>query len=191
MRSPNISFERMIVRNPAAALAIFGRPAPIPGTLQPATAVAVEALAVPLRDRVPWRDVGFVTAWEVQSRLATMAMVALVAFVSIWGALAVMLAWALVATSTDHSAQRRGRPDLLENTWPKADSSKRPGLIWVSSATLFGVTACNHLLRAAGYSDGKVLKLSFLGPVLNVPSRVLLSAFVVGALMRHLNSPVD
>ena len=161
-----------------------------------------------------------------------MAMVALVAFFSIWAALFVMLTWALLATSTYNAAQRRGRPDLLANTWPKAGSSRRPGLLWVGLATLsvarawfaglqaffycrafnrvlsrsatcrwtcltktailgvgltiFGVTACNHLLRAAGFSDRKVLQISFLGPFLNVPYRVFLSAFVVGALMRHV-----
>ena len=221
------------MRTPAAALAILGRQPSLAGSArQPATA----ASALALRARVPWRDVGFVAAWEVQARVATMAMIALVAFVSIWIALAVMLIWALLATATYHSAQRRGRPDLLKNTWPKADSNGRPRLVWLGGATLsvvrawfaglqpflysrafggvlarssscrwtcmakvailsigltlFGVTACNHLLRAAGYSDGKVLKLSLLGPFLNVPYRVLLSAFVVGALMRHISPPL-
>jgi hypothetical protein len=187
----------------------------------------------PLRARVPWNDVGFVAAWEVQSRAATIAMIALVAFVSIWVALGAMIVWSLVATSTYHNALQRGRPDLLKNTWLTSESRGVPLLDWIGAAirsvlraclagvqpflycqafsrilsrpstcrrtslgrtailgvglTLFGVTTCHHLLRAAGYPDARVLRLSFLGPFLNVPYRVLLSAFVVHALIGHFN----
>ena len=183
---------------------------------------------LPLRDRVRWNDVGFVVAWEVQSKVATLAMIGLVAFVSIWVAVGALLVWSLVATSTYHKARQQGRPDLLENTWPAAGLTglrgvprldwigaaivsvlraclagvqpfaycqafrrilHRPGRSrWVSLArsaivgvglTLFGVTTCHHLLRAAGYPDGQVLRLSFVGPFLNVPYRVLLSAMAV------------
>lgn len=187
----------------------------------------------PIRDRVPWSDVRFVAAWEIQSKVATMAMIALVAFISIWVALAALLVWSLLATSTYHHALIRGRPDLLKNTWPTAGSRGSSRLRWSGAAvlsvlracfagaqpfvycqvfrrvlchpstcrrrnlarsailgvgfTLFGVTACHHLLRAAGYSDGKVLKLSLLGPFLNVPYRVLLSALVVHAVIGQFN----
>ncbi|HWC28863.1 MAG TPA: hypothetical protein VG845_02165, partial [Dehalococcoidia bacterium] len=43
-------------------------------------------------------DAAFVVGWEVQSQLATLLLVTLVAFVSIWVALGTMLVWALVAT---------------------------------------------------------------------------------------------
>jgi hypothetical protein len=49
--------------------------------------------------------------------------------------------------------------------------------------TLFGVTAADHILRRAGYTDGKLLRLSLLGPFLNVPYRVALSAAVVNAFL--------
>lgn len=49
--------------------------------------------------------------------------------------------------------------------------------------TLFGVTAADHILRRAGYADGKLLRMSLLGPFLNVPYRVALSAVVVNAFV--------
>jgi hypothetical protein len=42
--------------------------------------------------------------------------------------------------------------------------------------TLFGVSTAEHLLRRAGYQGSQLVKLSLLGPFLNVPYRVLLSA---------------
>jgi len=42
--------------------------------------------------------------------------------------------------------------------------------------TLFGVSSAEHLLRRAGFEGSRLVKLSLIGPFLNVPYRVLLSA---------------
>ena len=49
--------------------------------------------------------------------------------------------------------------------------------------TLFGVAAAHHMLAKAGLPEDRVLKLSFIGPFLNVPYRILLSAIVVNAAL--------
>lgn len=43
----------------------------------------------------------------------------------------------------------------------------------------FGVSTAEHMLRTAGYTGRKLTRLSLIGPFLNVPYRVLLSAAVV------------
>jgi hypothetical protein len=53
--------------------------------------------------------------------------------------------------------------------------------------TLFGVSTAEHLLRSAGYSGGRLVRMSLLGPVLHVPYRVLLSAALVAVLTDALN----
>lgn len=45
--------------------------------------------------------------------------------------------------------------------------------------TLFGVTSAEHLLRTAGYSGRRLVRMSLIGPFLHVPYRVLVSAMVV------------
>src|SRR6185436_4429392 len=77
------------------------------------SAVEIE-LAVAIQEPPVWRGVGMVAAWEAQSQLATMVMVALVAMVSAWWAFGIMLAWSLVATVVYYHARKRGLPDLLE-----------------------------------------------------------------------------
>jgi hypothetical protein len=52
--------------------------------------------------------------------------------------------------------------------------------------TLFGVTMTEHLLRCAGYSGARLVWYGLLGPFLNVPYRVLLSAMFVHATMSLL-----
>ncbi len=49
--------------------------------------------------------------------------------------------------------------------------------------TLFGVTAAEHMLRRAGLQGRRLLQVGLLGPLLNVPYRVLLSAIVLHAAM--------
>src|SRR5262249_42842023 len=71
-------------------------------------------LAVSVQGAQLWRGVGMVAAWELQSQLATMVMVGLVAMVSVWMAFAVMLGWSLVATFVYYHARRYGLPDLLD-----------------------------------------------------------------------------
>jgi hypothetical protein len=45
--------------------------------------------------------------------------------------------------------------------------------------TLFGVSTTHHLLQKAGFSGGALLRLGFVGSLLNVTYRVLLSALVL------------
>ena len=54
----------------------------------------------------------------------------------------------------------------------------RVGVLGVG-LTLFGVTSAEHLLRTAGYSGSRLLRMSLIGPFLHVPYRVLVSAAFV------------
>jgi len=49
--------------------------------------------------------------------------------------------------------------------------------------TLFGVTTAEHLLRRAGFTGPALLYRGLIGPVLNVPYRIFLSAAVVHAVV--------
>lgn len=53
--------------------------------------------------------------------------------------------------------------------------------------TLFGVTTAEHLLRSAGYSGRRLMRMSMLGPVLHVPYKVLISAALVALLTNVFN----
>jgi len=57
----------------------------------------------------------------------------------------------------------------------------RLAVLW-TGLTLFGVTATHHLLQKAGYSGGELLNFSYLGTVLNVTYRILISAVLVNAV---------
>jgi hypothetical protein len=59
-------------------------------------------------------DAGFVTAWAIQARLSGIMLLAILALVSFWVALVVMLAWGIVATIVYFHARERGAPDLIE-----------------------------------------------------------------------------
>jgi hypothetical protein len=181
-----------------------------------------------LRQRINFTEVGFVAAWELQSYIATLVLVALVGLLSPWAALVVMLVWSVVAALVYYAARARGLPNPLEHAeevrarplqahgvcaavavsllkaWlagaqaflysrtvcralsrPAASRPRRlyrAGVVGLG-LTLFGVTAADHILRRAGYSGGSLLRLSLVGPLLNVPYRVLLSALVVEALL--------
>ena len=52
---------------------------------------------------------------------------------------------------------------------------------------LFGVSTAEHMLRAAGFSGRRLVQLSLIGPFLNVPYRVMLSAAVVTLVTSTLN----
>lgn len=45
--------------------------------------------------------------------------------------------------------------------------------------TFFGVSNAEHMLRTAGYTGRKLVRLSLIGPFFNVPYRVLVSAAMV------------
>jgi len=74
-----------------------------------------------------WLHGAYVVGWEVQSQLATLALVSLVVVASPAYALPAMLAWSLVATFVCHAARQRGFPDLLEGykAPPKAGQASR------------------------------------------------------------------
>jgi hypothetical protein len=170
-------------------------------------------------------DAAFVVAWEVQSQLAAITLVSLIAFVSIWAAFAAMLVWSLVAHVLYFLARQRGLPDLVTVQAPKRGSgpttflrhaagsvmriwfvglhnllfarvaacilchgeglaarSRRLGILTLGM-TLFGVTTADHLLRRAGFTGSSLLYRGLIGPFLNVPYRIFLSAAVVHAVM--------
>jgi hypothetical protein len=52
--------------------------------------------------------------------------------------------------------------------------------------TLFGVTHSHHMLHEAGYPDGKALRISLLGSVLNVTYRIFLSAILFHSASKFL-----
>ncbi len=174
---------------------------------------------------LPGNDAAFVVGWEVQSQLSTLVLVTLIAFVSIWVALATMLAWSLVAHVIYHNAREHGLPDLVAIQPPKRGAgrmmflrhaagsvvrvwfvglqnmvfarvacsvlrgggsfearSRRIGVLGLGM-TLFGVTTAEHLLRRAGFHGKSLLYRGLLGPFLNVPYRVFLSAAVVHAVL--------
>ena len=54
----------------------------------------------------------------------------------------------------------------------------RSAVLWVG-LVLFGVTATHHLLSRAGYSGAQLLNLSYVGTVLNVSYRTVVSVIVV------------
>ena len=174
---------------------------------------------------VPWNVAAFLALWEVQSQVATVAYIGLVAFTSLWVTLGAMLAWSLIATVIFCYARERGYPNILNSVkcpstaagitviWHAATSffsamlggihafvytrctsallSEKPvagprrflrRLILVVGMTMFGVTVAEQLLRSAGYSGRRLLHLASIGPFLNVPYRVLLSAVFVAVL---------
>src|SRR5262245_62929508 len=59
-------------------------------------------------------DLAFSAAWAAQSRLASIALFAFIAFSSLWLTIALMLAWSLAATVVYFVARSYGAPDLLE-----------------------------------------------------------------------------
>jgi hypothetical protein len=166
----------------------------------------------------------------VQSQIATLVLLSLVAFVSIWAALATMLAWSLVAHIAYHNARERGLPDLVTVEAPKrghgpstfvrhaagsavrvwfvglhnmvfarvacsvlrggegfAARARRVGILGLGM-TLFGVTTAEHLLRRAGFRGPALLYRGLLGPFLNVPYRIFLSAAVMHAAMSGVDA---
>ena len=57
----------------------------------------------------------------------------------------------------------------------------RLAVLW-TGLTLFGVTATHHLLGKAGYSGAELLNFSYVGTVLNVAYRILISAVLVNVV---------
>lgn len=174
-------------------------------------------------------DAAFLVGWEVQSQIATLVLVGLVAFVSIWAAMATMLVWSLLATIAYCYAREHGLPDLVTIQKPKTSAgvgcfvrhaagsavkvwfvglhnlvfarlaggflgggsrfAKRRRIAVLSlGMTLFGVTTAEHLLRRSGLSGTPLLRFGLVGPFLNVPYRIFLSAAVMHGVIELMNS---
>src|SRR5262245_31452287 len=73
-----------------------------------------EAFVVSLRQRLPWCDALVAAVWQVQSRLAALALIGLVALANVWVALAVMLTWSLLATIAFFHMRRLGLATSLD-----------------------------------------------------------------------------
>jgi hypothetical protein len=173
-------------------------------------------------------ELSFLSIWELQSHVAAIALISLVAFAPFWATLVVMITWSLTATLVYHHVRRKGLPDLFETRWSKPPAALRQWKDWIACTslslvkacvaglqpflfcrvacgvlsrpavsrrmrlargmvlglglTLFGVTAAHHLLRRSGLPDDRILRLSLLGPFLNVPYRMVISAVVINAL---------
>jgi hypothetical protein len=179
----------------------------------------------PFARTLPWNIAAFLALWEIQSQLATIAYVGLVAFTSWYVTLGAMLVWSLTATLLFWHARERGYPNILNSVkcprseagikvaWHAVTSvfsavlggihafvytrcansllNEQPAgrprrflrrLVLVVGMTMFGVTVAEQLLRSAGYSGRRLLQLASLGPFLNVPYRVVLSAVFVALL---------
>ena len=109
-------------------------------------------------------EVGFLTAWELQSQVATLAFVALVALVPVWLALTCMLCWSLTATFIYWLARKNGLPDLLNSQWCKPPGSLAGLRSWLS-ATGFAV------LKTTLAGIQPFLYSRILSPVLLNPAR--------------------
>jgi hypothetical protein len=94
----------------------------------------------------------FVAAWELQSQIATVVLVALVALAPLWVALGVMIAWSLTATVTYFVARRRGLPDLLEIGRPDLSLSGQPSSRLLALLMLFAIKVWFVGLQAYVYS---------------------------------------
>jgi hypothetical protein len=127
------------------------------------SAVEIE-LAIAIQEPPIWRGVGMVAAWEAQSQLATLVMVALVAMVSGWWAFGIMLGWSLIATVVYYHARKRGLPDLLERRNEVAEAPERSLVGSLVTAVGSGVKVWLVGVQAFVYSRT-------LGRVFNTPAR--------------------
>jgi hypothetical protein len=62
-------------------------------------------------------------------------------------------------------------------------------IVLCAGLTLFGVTTAHHLLRLAALPERRAFRLLLVGPFLNVPYRVLLSALVINMLSELMDGP--
>ena len=116
-------------------------------------------------------EVGFLTVWELQSQVATVASVTFVALLPIWTALICMLCWSLVATLVYCRARRKGLPDLLDTRWGMPSPSLGGIRSWLSATGvsllktwfaglqpfLYARVFCPVLLRPATSWRGKAI----------------------------------
>lgn len=118
-----------------------------------------------------------IVAWEVQSQIATMALISLLVLTSPWLAFAVMLTWSLVAAVTYYKARQMGLPDLLK--MPVSEpGAKRPspmqmffavpmtlGKVWLSGIQpfIYSRTLCRVLHLTGTGLRQRAAKVAVLG----------------------------
>jgi hypothetical protein len=133
------------------------------------------------RDRPPFHlvkdlslsDAAFVVGWEVQSQLSTITLVTLIAFLSIWVALATMLIWSLIAHFVYVFAREHGMPSLVTVQAPKTDRGPSTFLrhaagsavrVWFVGLhnMIFAHVACS-VLRGGGGFGRRARRIAILG----------------------------
>jgi hypothetical protein len=93
------------------------------------------------RLRQSFTGAGLVAVWEVQSQLATVALVGLLATVSVVPALVIMLCWSFIACAAYCYTRRNGMPDLLEAHRASSERGTRRRLSLVGTAGMAVVKA--------------------------------------------------
>jgi hypothetical protein len=119
-------------------------------------------------------DVTFSALWAVQSRLASITLLSLVALSHAWLALAVMCAWSLVATVAYFFARSHGAPDLLELGISKATGRTVSSSVADAFKSVFRIV----LVGPPAFIFTKLLRLQAPGAC---PRRRLCHAAVLGA----------
>lgn len=111
--------------------------------------------------------------WEIQSQISTIVLVSLIAFVSIWAALVIMLAWSLIAHFVYCTARERGLPDLIRVQVPRtgggtptflrhaAGSAVRVWFVGLHNM-VFAHVACSVLRGGNGFA-ARARRLGVLG----------------------------
>jgi hypothetical protein len=128
-------------------------------------ALELETLAQePKPDNGRLSHLGFLTAWEIQSQLATACLLMLIVLVPVWCAVAVMIVWSLGATLAYHHARLHGLPDLLSTTWQRPPAARAKWGQWLYGTSFSLLKAC-----AAGLQP--FLFTRAFGTVLAQPTR--------------------
>jgi len=109
---------------------------------------------------------GFLACWQVQAKISTLVMFGLIAY-SVWMALIVMLAWALLATFVYYVARQRGLPDLLANPAAGSGAAMRTGQIlgglWLVRINAFFFANVVRPLLRDGAVRSKLVRGAVLG----------------------------
>ncbi len=118
-------------------------------------------------------DVVFSAAWAAQSRLASIAIFAFIAFSSLWATMAVMLVWSVAATLAYFLARRCGVPDLLESRLQPASADR----LRASATTAISTALRIMLVGPAAFIYTRLIKLEAPGAC---PRRRACHAMVLG-----------
>jgi hypothetical protein len=97
------------------------------------------------------RHGSFLAFWQVQSKLGTLALFALLA-ISVWLALGVIMVWSIAATFAYYTARQRGVPDFLAVSSSNCRATKTGhmlGGIWLVGISAFAfANVIRPLLRS-------------------------------------------